>query len=281
MKIKIWVVIGLFSIVMAACDGPVRATVLPTSVPGPSQTWIDAPLHNSNIPLLPYKLVFHGASFVGITEFEIQINGVVIATVSPVSTSSGGPQYGTLFLGEYNWNPPAPGTYLIQVRAKGNGQFSSPDQVQVTVNGGKITSLPFEPIPTITNTLVEVQQSTFTPVPFVPTPTSTLVEFKQCTYTAIINHRCRIGPGMGYEAIDNFIPGQFAPIVGQSTDGFFWYVTGPNYGELCTVPTAPKFGEADGNCDELPRFTPRPLPTPTYTPEPTARPAPLPTPTPR
>ena len=114
---------------------------------GPSQTWIDAPLHNSNLPLLPYKLVFHGASFVGVTEFEIQINGALIGTVPPVSSGSGGPQYGTLFLGEYEWTPPAPGTYLVQVRAKGNGQFSSPDQVQVTVNGGKITSLPFEPIP--------------------------------------------------------------------------------------------------------------------------------------
>ncbi len=255
MKAKIWIIIGILSIVLAACDQPKRATALPTSPPGPSQTWIDAPLHNSTIPLLPYKLVFHGASFVGVTEFEIQINGALIGTVPPVSSGSGGPQYGTLFLGEYEWTPPAPGTYLIQVRAKGNGQFSSPDQVQVTVSGGKSTPVPFEPI---------------------PTPTNTLVEVKHCKYTAIISHFCRLGPGMGYEAIDNFVPGQSAPIVGQSTDGFFWYVHGPNYGELCTVPTAPNFGESDGDCDELPRFTPMPLPTPTKTREPTREPTPCP-----
>ncbi len=280
MKAKIWIILGILSIVLAACDQPKRATALPTSPPGPSQTWIDAPLHNSTIPLLPYKLVFHGASFVGVTEFEIQINGALIGTVPPVSSGSGGPQYGTLFLGEYEWTPPAPGTYLIQVRAKGNGQFSSPDQVQVTVSGGKITPLPFESIPTPTDTLIEIQQSTFTPIPFepIPTPTNTLVEVMQCKHTAIISHFCRLGPGMGYEAIDNFVPGQSAPIVGQSTDGFFWYVQGPNYGELCTVPTAPKFGESDGNCDQLPRFTPKPLPTPTNTPEPTPCPAGVPCP---
>ncbi len=83
---------------MAACNGPVRAT----PAPGPSQTWIDAPLNGSILPLSPYKVVFHGASFVGVTEFEVKINGAVIATVPPISQGSGGAVYGTIFLGEYN-----------------------------------------------------------------------------------------------------------------------------------------------------------------------------------
>ena len=235
MKTRIWIIFGLISIVFAACDRSTKTTAFPTSPPGPSQTWIDAPLPNSTLPLLQYKLVFHGASFVGVTEFEIKINGVTEAVVPPLSSGSGGSQYGTLFTGEYNWNPTAPGIYLILVRAKGNGIYSSPDQVQVTIAGGGVESA---------------------------TPTPAVEEVKQCTYTAIINHFCRRGPSTVFEAIDNFVPEQVAPIIGQSTDSFFWYVIGPNYGELCTVPTEGRFGEVSGNCELLPKFTPMPSPTP-------------------
>jgi hypothetical protein len=213
-----------------------------TPDPSPNQTWIDAPLNNSAIPLQPYKLVFHGASFVGVTEFEIQVNGVGIATVPPISTSSGGSQMGTLFLGEYNWTPPAPGTYLIKVRAKGNGQFSSPDQVQVTVDG---------PEEVIAEEVIAEE---------------VIAVDSECIFISLANLFCRRGPGTLYQEIDNFIPEQTAPIVGQSTDGFFWYVFGPNFGELCTVPSDQKFSKTDGNCDELPRFTPVPLPTATEEP---------------
>jgi hypothetical protein len=236
MKTRIWIIFGLFSIVFTACDRPTPNLTLPTSPPGPNQTWIDAPLPNSTLPLLPYKLIFHGASFVGVTEFEININGIAEAAVLPISTGSGGSKYGTLFTGEYEWNPPAPGIYLIQVRAKGNGIYSSPDQVQVTVTGDVVESA---------------------------TQTPQVVEIEQCTYKAIINHFCRRGPSKYFEAIDNFIPEQVAPIIGQSTDGFFWYVIGPNYGEVCTVPNEDRFGEVSGDCEMLPRFTPIPSPTPT------------------
>jgi hypothetical protein len=205
-----------------------------TPDPSPYQTWIDAPLPNSNLPLLPYKLVFHSASIVGVTEFELRINGVVIAEVPPISTSSGGSQMGTLYLGEYLWNPSAPGTYLVEVRAKGNGRFSSPDQVQVTIDG----------------------------------PEEVIAADNECLFISLANLFCRRGPGTLYQEIDNFIPEQTAPIVGQSTDGYFWYVFGPNFGELCTVPSDQKFSKTDGNCDELPRFTPVPLPTSTPTEEP-------------
>ena len=231
MKTRIWIIFGLISIVFAACDRPIRTSVIPTSPPGPSQTWIDAPLPNSTIPLLPYKLVFHGASFVGITEFEIKVNGNIEAAVPPVSTGSGGAQYGTLFLGEYYWTPPAPGDYLILVRAKGNGVFSMPGQVKVTV----------------ANDAVELAR-----------PTPAAEEAKQCVYTAKISQFCRRSSSMDFEAIDNFIPGQSAPVEGQSTDGFFWYVIGPNNGELCTVPSEERFGEVSGDCEILPKFTPMP-----------------------
>lgn len=250
MKRKIWVIILFISILISACDKPVRATV----PPGPSQTWIDAPLDGSTLSLAPYTVVFHGASFVGMTEFEIRINGALVATVPPISQESGGAVYGTLFLGEYNWVPQAPGTYLITVRAKGNGVYSPPDQVQVTIEGGKEKDFPAE------------------------APQEPMAVAGDCIHTAITNLFCRVGPGSFYDAIDNFVAGQSAPIIGQSTDGIFWYVIGPNYGEICTVPKAERFGETDGDCGEQPRFTPIPLPSPTPTPEPTPCPAGVPCP---
>ena len=231
-------VLLLIALLLGSC-GPST----PTSPPGPNQTWIDAPLPNSTLPLLQYKLIFHGASFVGVTDFEIKINGVTEAVVPPVSSDSGGSQYGTLFTGEYNWNPPAPGIYLVQIRAKGNGIYSSPDQVKVTIVGDALESAKHTP---------------------------SVEENKQCIYTALINHYCRRGPSTVFEAIDNFVPEQVAPIIGQSTNGFFWYVIGPNYGAVCTVPTEERFGKVSGDCELLPRFTPIPSPTPTNTPEPTA-----------
>ena len=256
MKTKLFILLGVISLLLGGCDSPQR-TALPTDSPGPSQTWIDAPQPNSTLPLLPYNLIFHGASFVGVTEFEVKINGNLVASVPPLSSGSGGPNYGTLFLGEYLWSPSSPGIYLISVRAKGNGQFSAPDQIQITIKGGKETDISLEPI---------------------PSPTETLVEFSQCTYIAIINHFCRLGPGTGYEGVDNFVPDQSAPVIGQSSDGYFWYVIGPNYGEVCTVPKAERFGKTEGDCDQLVRFTPMPLPTPTNTPVPTACPAGVPCP---
>jgi hypothetical protein len=259
MKVKTWMMLALICFGLAACDQPERATGSLSPVPNPSQTWIDAPLPNSNIALLPYKIVFHGASFVGISEFELQVNGAVVAMVPPVSTSSGGSQYGTLFLGEYLWTPPALGTYLIAVRAKGNGQFSSLDQVQVTVGGDDVEEMaPLRSTPTAS------------PTPS-PTFTATIEEPVECTFRAITNLFCRLGPGKDYKDIDSFVPGQTAPIVGQSLDGYYWYVLGPISGRTCTVPADPRFGETTGDCENKPLFTPIP-PTLTPTPTPTEQP---------
>jgi hypothetical protein len=84
----------MISIILAGCEKPTKTLVVPTTPPGPSQTWIDSPLPNARLHLQPYTLIFHGASFVGVTEFEIEINGTVEASVSPNSTGSGGSEYG-------------------------------------------------------------------------------------------------------------------------------------------------------------------------------------------
>jgi hypothetical protein len=245
MKKEKWLMPVLLCVGLSACNFPLRRTTSLISEPGPSQTWIDAPLQNSTLPLQPYKLVFHGASSVGITEFELRINGLVIAEELPISSSFGG-QEGTLYLGEYQWTPPAPGTYLISVRAKGNGQYSSADQVQVRVIGEEVDLV--------------------TPIPSVPIQTPTMTDDDlECKFTALANLNCRLGPGLGYDVVDYFAPEQSAPIVGRTGDSLYWYVIGLNSGKVCTVPTNQKYGEAEGDCSILPTFTPIPLPTPTAT----------------
>lgn len=105
-----------------------------------------------------------------------------------------------------------------------------------------------------------------------PTATQIPTEQAECTYTALVNLFCRLGPGGQYKEIDTFTPGQFAPIVGQSSDGFYWYVLGPNNGNLCTVPDGAQYGHITGDCAVIPAFTPIPLPTATPTSTPTCTP---------
>lgn len=129
MTVKRWIFIVILILGLTACEG--SPDVADMRIEGQSQTWIDAPLPNSTIPKLPYKLIFHGASASGIAEFEVLINGVSTTKVLPSSAEMNG----TLFFGELMWTPGAPGTYLIEVKAIGNEQDSSSDQVYVTVLG--------------------------------------------------------------------------------------------------------------------------------------------------
>jgi len=271
MKMEKWIILILLFLGISACELPDNATGSFIQIPssGSGNTWIDAPLPDANIPLLPYKLVFHAASLSGVDEFEVQINSVVITTTLPISSNSGASGRETLFLGEYIWTPPAPGTYLITVRGGVQGQFGSSDQVRVTVNGEQIEN-PSPLTSTPTSTTTPTPTSTTTPTPTL-TPTTTVGEPMQCRFIALVNLFCRLGPGIDYKKVDSFVPDQSAPIVGQSLDGFYWYVLGPNSGRECTVPKDPQFGKTSGDCDEKPRFTPIP-PTLTPTATPTERP---------
>jgi len=107
---------------------PVRPT------PPLLQTWIDAPLHGSTIPLDLYSIVYHGASDSGIDMFQVRIDGTVLDESGPKSTGSGGSQYGALFMGESDWLPWAPGTFMISVRAMSGSSFGPYAYAEVTVD---------------------------------------------------------------------------------------------------------------------------------------------------
>jgi hypothetical protein len=115
-----------------------------------------------------------------------------------------------------------------------------------------------------TPTITITPTYTFTPMlRFTLTPTFTFTpEPKACTLTALVNLFCR--PAPGYEPIDEFRAGQSAAVVAQSD--FLWQVLGLNSGLLCTVPKDAAFVRTDGDCNNVPYFTPLPRPTPTLEP---------------
>ncbi len=262
MNSKLWLILVLFCIAIAACNKP--DPVRPT--PSPNQTWIDAPLHGSTLPIAPYSIVFHAASPSGIDTFEVQIDGVVLDTVAPMSTGSGGSNYGTLFHSESTWTPAAPGTYLISVRSKSNsGPFSSPALAQVTVVSDLELQASTPPavltLPATEGLPVFTAPPTPTPA---PTPTATPGE---CIYTALANLYCRTGPGSSlYPAVDSLVPGQSSHVLGLSPDGFFAQIEGVNNLLACYVPLGERYGILEGACGDLPTLIPPPMP-PTETPQ--------------
>ncbi len=243
--------IALPFMALAACTGTPEFTNGEFQ-PGPL-AWIDAPLSGETLPLEPYEVVSHANSSQGVTSFELSVNGQFYS-----SNEAPADQYGQpLAHIRQNWEPPAPGIYLLSVRAVDTeGSFGPAAEVEVSV--GEVEEVLIEETPIAT----PVEEST-------PTPT---IEQEACTYTSVVNLFCRVGPGSLYPEIDTFIPGQSAPIKGASSDGFFWYVLGPHNGRLCTVPDGAQFGEVSGDCSGIPAFTPIPPPPATPTPTPTCTP---------
>jgi hypothetical protein len=230
MNTKACFVLGLvivMAVALSAC-GPQNA---PAASP---QAWIDAPLQGSTIPLAPYQIIAHAGFPSGISQFELTITGQGPQTIPAPADQSGQ----TLVYINHMWTPPAPGLYLIQVRAAGpDGAFGQ--LVEAHVQVGDVAA---------------------------ETPSAT----SSCTWTAAVNVFVREGPGASiYPEITAVEAGTTLPVVGQSQELQFWVVQ--ISGETGYVPKAERFGKADGNCD-LPILADpaTPVPTATLQPEPTA-----------
>jgi hypothetical protein len=230
MKNKIFtyliLILLLGGLLMAAC-GPA------TPGPGGPQSWIDAPLYGSSIPLAPYEIIAHAAFPSGISEFELSITGQGPQTIPAPADQSGQ----TLVYINHMWTPPAPGTYLIQVRASGpDGAYGPAAEAQVHVGDAAVTDTPAA---------------------------------EPCIWTAAVNVFVRTGPGSSiYPEITAVEAGTMLPVVGQSEDQQFWAVQLGN-GQVGYVPKAERFGLVSGECN--PPVLPDPAtPVPTEPPPPDA-----------
>jgi hypothetical protein len=144
MKNKILLILLLATSLLTAC-GPQSGETESEGLP--LQAWFDAPLDGSILPEESYTLVFSGASFgEPIGNFEVFVNGVQEGTLSPLyQNSEGQAQYS---YAEFDWLPPAPGNYLLQVRALTGDMVSPFADVSVVV--GELVSeddeLPIAPV---------------------------------------------------------------------------------------------------------------------------------------
>jgi hypothetical protein len=199
MRIKVFTIIILALMVLGAC-GPQES--LQAEFANGSQAWIDAPLPGSSLPLAAVEIVAHAASPDGIASFEINLNGQLLAKTVPDTASIDQ----TLMYTRYSWQPAAPGSYLIEVRAfDRNNQPGPPAQVVVEV-GGPTPS----PTPTLTPTPTPTSTATLTLTPS-PTPTPTVTPRPGPSPIVFINQRVNTSPifvgrnGCGRKEVDIYI----------------------------------------------------------------------------
>jgi hypothetical protein len=241
---KVMITILMLGLVVLSACGPRQS--LRAAYAGGSQTWIDAPLPGSSLPLAEVEIVAHASSPDGIASFEIDLNGQPLTSIDPAPGSLD-PNFKTM---RYSWQPAAAGKYLIEVGAvDSKHQNIPPAQALVQVDG----------VATSTPTLVATETSTptFTPTQ-VPTNTN-----GPLTFTPGINAYCREGPDEIFAPLrDPAMNGIAYLMDGRNFDGS-WYRIMLTSVEGCWVPA----GVGTSSGDPMRLRVLAEVPTPTMTPE--------------
>ncbi len=166
----------LITLLLAACNFPVPQTIAQA---GP-QSWIDAPLDGSQLPLAPVDVISHAGDSAGIAQVEFSVNGVVISANAAPDTTK------TLLTMKQQWMPQTPGSYTLRVRAQNApGVWGDYAQAVVAVAGESAGTQPIvtpattTPVPTETPAPPRAASPTET-----PTQTSTAIPTDTPTPTA-------------------------------------------------------------------------------------------------
>ncbi len=210
---------------------------------GAPQVWIDTPLDGSSLPLATVDVMSHATDPGGILQFELGVNGEVVNTAGAAAS-------GSLIYVRQTWDPPAPGLYILEVRAMNNaGVWSNYAQVLVTIAG--------EPsAPVLEPSLTPTQTSG---------PTPTLPPYVLILYT---NSYCRAGPGEMYDILATILAGVTNPptIEGRNQANTWWYLGLPD-GSHCWALMLT--GTPSGPLREVPVLLDPATPTPSPTAVPT------------
>lgn len=162
---RFFILLLLIAVMSSACTPSAPDNGLSTA----PQAWFDAPLPGTiYYPPNPCMIVAHGASPVGISQFELSINGGVSTNIpSPDSTSS-------LVTLSQACGLTNPGEYFLQLRARDNdGNWSGFAETSLIIPGEESpvtrpTDVPpasVNPTLTFVPTLTSVPLPTLTPVP--------------------------------------------------------------------------------------------------------------------
>ena len=211
--------------VLAACT---------TAGSGPT-TWLDQPLDGAKLPLARLVIMAHASDDNGVSSFDFFID-----QQSLVSVAASGVRFGEASV---EWQPPAPGTYTVHVRAVNSQGNAGPDAISV-VTIGEIVSQPTIATPTPTPA-VQLQltasptpspaaaAATLTPMTPTASPSPTIPAVTELV--ARQNANCRLGPGTAYETTGYLLQGQRALVVGRNADSNWFLIQLPGKGEQCWV----------------------------------------------
>jgi uncharacterized protein YraI len=247
-------ILALMLIVLSVACAPTSNIAAPDVAQGPA-AWIDAPLDNSNLPQAEYQVVSHASDPGGISAFELSVNGQVLRT-----DPAPGDQVGTSISHiSQPWLPPAPGTYLLEVRAKNTGGTFGPSaSANVTVGGVRQMSPTIKASATVTYTPTVSPTAAPTSAPTGTTPTA----------TGLQNTNCHTGPGGSYEVSGTLFKGKSIQIDGINADNTWVWVKHPNFTNGHCWVSIP-FIQVQGSLNTLPVIPAPPLPA-TSEPRPTA-----------
>lgn len=188
------------------------AACTPEGTPDPTSmtAWIDAPLHESTIPLAPYEIVAHGSDPGQVNKLEISVDGEVVEAITNPDPAE------LLFSVQLTWTPPAPGTYTIQARAQNsNGDWSKTALARVHVDNE------FKPQPVLEILPIE-------------TPSLELVKCEP-QVLATTNTTCRQGPSTYNAPVVYLLEGESAPVLGGNQDLSWWAVLPQSQDAPCWV----------------------------------------------
>ncbi len=121
--LRLWGVVAVAGLALSGCGG---------SGGGGAglQAWFDAPMNDSVHPVAPMEIVLHAADPGGVAMVEVSVNGEVLSRRPPDDISN------PLVTFRADWDPQAPGEYLLAVRAQNHaGVWSAESSTSVTLTG--------------------------------------------------------------------------------------------------------------------------------------------------
>lgn len=240
----------LVAAMLAACGSQIESAGDQAGI----QTWIDAPTDGSMLPVEVYTIVFSGANTLGsVDSFEVMVNGALESSVeAQYQGSQGDVQYG---FGSYDWLPPSPGNYLIEVRTLSGEQPGAYAYANVVVGELVQDDLQVAELPPVDPSLVAVPNQ---------------------------NVNCREGNSSQFDIADTlFEDVEYSPL-GRGFDNLWVLFSGPVTQVNCWAfvdNLALLVNEVDTPIQDISEdllpfvgypATPTPQPTATFTPEPTS-----------
>ncbi len=178
--------------------------------PDSARVWIDDPLPGNVLELGPVGIVAHAFDPVGVAAVAISVDGQVIAEVAPSA-------YGDRFvIVRMQWDPPGPGTYLLQAQGRStDGGLGPVTSAVIEIEGAEPTTTTTQPHATTTTT---VPPTTTTTAPTTTTSTTVPATTTTTAATTTTTAACTIGTPVPMAPSDGSATG--------STVTLGWFYTG-------------------------------------------------------